>query len=90
MVELVVGSVAEGVQTPWRMFIAMHINVMLACDFFSKTIRTQALSNPTERGGFEEPRIARLLTQLYLQQKARNFKNLDSLESLLSSHGFLL
>lgn len=44
----------------------------------------------TERGGFERIRIAQLFTQLYLQQKACNFKNLDALESLLSSHGFLL
>ncbi len=30
----------KGVQTPWRKFIAMHMNVMVACDFFGKTIWT--------------------------------------------------
>ena len=30
----------KGVQTPWRMFIAMHMNVMVACDFFCKTVWT--------------------------------------------------
>jgi len=29
-----------GVQTPWRKFIAVHMNVMVACDFFCKTIWT--------------------------------------------------
>ena len=27
----------RGIQTPWRKFIAMHMNVMVACDFFCKT-----------------------------------------------------
>jgi len=30
----------KGVQTPWRKFIAIHMNVMVATDFFSKTIWT--------------------------------------------------
>jgi len=30
----------KGVQTPWRKFIAIHMNVMVACDFFCKTIWT--------------------------------------------------
>ncbi len=30
----------EGVQTPWRKFIAIHMNVMVACDFFCKTVWT--------------------------------------------------
>ncbi len=30
----------KGVQTPWRKFIAMHMNVMVACDFFCKTVWT--------------------------------------------------
>lgn len=30
----------KGVQTPWRKFIALHMNVMVACDFFCKTIWT--------------------------------------------------
>jgi putative transposase len=30
----------KGVQTPWRKFIAMHINVTVACDFFCKTVWT--------------------------------------------------
>ncbi len=30
----------EGVPTPWRKFIAIHMNVMVACDFFSKTVWT--------------------------------------------------
>jgi putative transposase len=29
-----------GVQTPWRKFIAIHMNVMVACDFFCKTVWT--------------------------------------------------
>lgn len=31
---------SKGVQTPWRKFIAVHMNVMVACDFFCKTIWT--------------------------------------------------
>ena len=30
----------KGVQTPWRKFIAIHMNVMVACDFFCKTLWT--------------------------------------------------
>ena len=30
----------KGVQTPWRKFIAINMNVMVACDFFCKTIWT--------------------------------------------------
>jgi len=30
----------KGVQTPWRKFIAIHMNVMVATDFFCKTIWT--------------------------------------------------
>jgi len=30
----------QGVQTPWRKFVAVHMNVMVACDFFCKTIWT--------------------------------------------------
>ncbi len=30
----------KGVQTPWRKFIAMHMNVMVASDFFCKTVWT--------------------------------------------------
>jgi len=30
----------KGIQTPWRKFIAIHVNVMVACDFFAKTIWT--------------------------------------------------
>jgi putative transposase len=30
----------KGVQTPWRKFIAVHMNVMVACDFFCKTVWT--------------------------------------------------
>ena len=30
----------KGVQTPWKKFIAIHMNVMVACDFFCKTIWT--------------------------------------------------
>ena len=30
----------KGVQTPWRKFIAMHMNVMVATDFFCKAIWT--------------------------------------------------
>ncbi|NQT94465.1 MAG: transposase, partial [Lentisphaerae bacterium] len=30
----------KGMQTPWRKFIAIHMNVMVACDFFCKTVWT--------------------------------------------------
>lgn len=30
----------KGVMTPWRKFLAMHMNVMVACDFFCKTVWT--------------------------------------------------
>jgi len=30
----------KGVQTPWRKFIAIHMNVMVACDSFCKTVWT--------------------------------------------------
>jgi len=30
----------KGVMTPWRKFIAVHMNVMVACDFFCKTVWT--------------------------------------------------
>ncbi|HAU37969.1 MAG TPA: integrase, partial [Phycisphaerales bacterium] len=30
----------KGVQTPWRKFIKIHMNVMVACDFFCKTVVT--------------------------------------------------
>ncbi|MCK4276012.1 MAG: integrase core domain-containing protein, partial [Phycisphaerae bacterium] len=30
----------KGVQTPWRKFLAIHMNVMVACDFFCKTLWT--------------------------------------------------
>ena len=30
----------KGIQTPWRKFIAIHMNVMVATDFFCKTIWT--------------------------------------------------
>jgi putative transposase len=30
----------KGVQTPWRKFLAIHMNVMVACDFFCKTMWT--------------------------------------------------
>ena len=43
-----------------------------------------------ERVGFERARMTKLLKALYLQQKTCNFKELDSLESILFSHGFLL
>ena len=28
----------KGVDTPWRKFVAVHMNVMVACDFFTKAI----------------------------------------------------
>jgi len=28
----------KGVITPWRTFIDMHVNTMVACDFFCKTV----------------------------------------------------
>ena len=30
----------RGVLTPWRTFVAMHLNTMVACDYFCKTIWT--------------------------------------------------
>ena len=30
----------KGVQTPWRKSIAVHMDVMVACDFFCKTVWT--------------------------------------------------
>ena len=30
----------KGVLTPWRKFLAIHMNVMVACDFFCKTVWT--------------------------------------------------
>ena len=33
-------SAPKGVQTPWRKFIAIHMNVMVACDFFCKDVWT--------------------------------------------------
>ena len=30
----------KGVETPWRKFLKMHLNVMVACDFFCKTAWT--------------------------------------------------
>ena len=30
----------KGVVTPWRKFLIMHMNVMVACDFFCKTMWT--------------------------------------------------
>jgi len=30
----------KGVDTPWRKFIAAHMNVMVACDFFQKSVWT--------------------------------------------------
>ena len=30
----------KGVETPWRKFLKMHMNVMVACDFFCKTVWT--------------------------------------------------
>jgi len=30
----------KGAQTPWRKFIAIHMNVMVACDFFCKAVWT--------------------------------------------------
>ena len=32
--------VPRGVLTPWREFIALHMNVMVACDFFCKSVWT--------------------------------------------------
>lgn len=32
----------KGVTTPWRTFIKMHINTMVACDFFCKSVWTPA------------------------------------------------
>jgi hypothetical protein len=29
-----------GVNTPWRAFISIHLNTMVACDFFRKTVWT--------------------------------------------------
>ncbi len=44
----------------------------------------------TERAGFDQARMVKLFQKLYLRQKARDFKDLNSLERFLFSHGFLL
>ncbi len=44
----------------------------------------------TERAGFEQTQIANLFKRLYLSQKQRSFTDLDYIEHLLVSHGFLL
>ena len=30
----------KGVDTPWRKFVAIHMNVMAACDFFTTCVLT--------------------------------------------------
>ena len=39
----------KGVQTPWQKFIAMHMNVMVACDFFCKTVSATTPAKRPER-----------------------------------------
>ena len=36
----------KGAQTPWRKFMAMHMNVMVACDFFCKAVWTPLGKRP--------------------------------------------
>jgi hypothetical protein len=50
----------------------------------------ECFANETERAGFYQARMINLFRDVYLQQKARDFKDLDSIRQLLSSHGFLL
>ena len=44
----------------------------------------------TERAGVELSQFAKLLKELYLQQKSREYLDLATLRSLLIAHGFLL
>ena len=43
-----------------------------------------------ERAGFDQARMAKLLNGLHLHAKSTCYKDLDLLDSVLSSHGFLL
>ena len=70
----------KGVQTPWRKFIAVHMNVMVACDFFCKTIWTPlgrktayvlAFIHLASRKVFLSPSTCNP-TGEWMQQQARN------------------
>jgi len=70
----------KGVQTPWRKFIAIHMNVMVACDFFCKTIWTPlgrktayvlAFIHLGSRKVFLSPSTCNP-TGVWMQQQARN------------------
>jgi putative transposase len=70
----------RGVQTPWRKFIAMHMNVMVACDFFCKTLWTPfgkktafvlAFIHLGSRKVFLSPSTCKP-TGEWMQQQARN------------------
>ncbi len=72
----------KGVQTPWRKFIAMHMNVMVACDFFCKTLWTPlgrktayvlAFIHLGSRKVFLSPSTCNP-TGEWMQQQARNLK----------------
>jgi hypothetical protein len=32
------GRAPDGTDTPWRTFVSMHMNTMVACDFFCKSV----------------------------------------------------
>jgi len=36
----------KGVDTPWRKFVAVHMNVMCACDFFTKSVWVPTIWTP--------------------------------------------
>ena len=72
----------KGVLTPWRKFIAIHMNVMVATDFFCKTVWTPmgrktayvlSFIHLGSRKVFVSPATCNPNGQ-WMQQQARNFK----------------
>lgn len=70
----------KGVETPWRKFIAIHMNVMVACDFFCKAIWSPlgkqvayvlAFIHLESRNVFLSPSTLNP-TDEWMQQQARN------------------
>jgi len=70
----------KGVPTPWRKFIAIHMNVMVACDFFCKTIWTPLGKKTAYVLAFIHLASRKVLTSTstysptdeWMQQQARN------------------
>ena len=70
----------KGVQTPWRKFIAVHMNVMVACDIFCKTVWTSlgkqmayvlTFIHLGSRKGFTSPSTLNP-TDEWMRQQSRN------------------